>query len=1513
MEKRDYSNLPEHLPHGKLAFNDSTNELFIGAGENAPLQKVTNKEIEDELRVASIDYSGEHHTNLKDSMDANVDFVMGEFNSVQMTGEYITAQNTIPRHVKRAELKGHTEVNVIQEPSGEDVVLPYSFEEGEYVTINDTKESGALNIKLKGQTYQNILPEPTLRNEMQGKSMQRLNEGYDSIETVDGVSKSAILKGQTLVNLWKQIYGGVNVQEKVDGTTIEPYSEQYNRVLFGEEQTNPSTTVEFKTMYKLEANKTYYINTFVFDFADIDRPLIRDSINWVNLKTVLISGYPSGSILSFETTKETDHITFYYFAHSRKHGSTNYGKPFYMPIRFIVSDKLEDVTNKEFFTGMASCKMPVLTTTGKNLFDISYYGDVNNLKNTTDAYVSYKKLLKLEPNTRYIILSDNCVVPPRMWSVLGIEDKNSNRLTTVYNHNRWELETENDYGAKNSVFTTASDGLVKFVCYARYRNPDTLSQSFDNAAMFTSIMNNIRLVKDGEDTTYEPHKTNILHTSEEVVLKGIGDVQDTLNCNTGEYVERIKEIVFDGSDDEDWYFSENETDSNGIPFFENQISNLKGGSMPICDNMVVRRDRDGEKIANSTTLYGLMVNNSASPGVRIKNGATNLTDFKAILQTNPVTVQIVLATPTVKTVDLSILDQNGDTQENLHSFANGHLQVSSEAENSLLPSVQYEIPTKNSYHMDLMKTNTLYTMKAKSVSGTFTIDDTSYNVNANGTFTSPSSMTDKLLIMSNKTNEEVMLLEGNVIDKTIPYFKGIKSAFEGEEEIEIVSIGKNLCSVREYIRENLPINAYGSTSRTIIDWNIPVKPKTTYRITYKREGVNSNLLYAPAVFVDSERKEFNENLAHSDVYGKTHNKTGFELIGKQGAESGQTFTTRASDKYLHLTTANSMRDIPDYETFTYHLKDIMIEEVANDSETNYEPHKSNITKIPLLSPLRSLPNGVCDELIIDRLNHKAKLIQRVGIDDEVVSQLATPIITEIDLTSFSRTYDTTTHIYCKLKDSSISPVISSDNTISYPAILKPNTKYSVITNPTLNGHTSTPISCNLGGASIEILPDSGNCHLITTPSNLAHSNLTFTDGNGHKLCGGVMLLEGDKTGMMFNYFEGMKSVENPIVKVTNGLDELTESYKSNTLTIPTKLSLRSLPNGVCDTLDLITGEYVQNIYEYTFTGEEQFTTDGGNEKGYIYVRHNIFPNTIMKRYSYILCNQFPYSTSYNQNKHLGVSSTTVLIFTLPTTFGFTTLAQRIEYIVNLAKTTNLTVQFELKEPITTKLDLRWEDGKLFAYDGTTHFLVDIEGGHLYPVFDVDVPVNLSAEFSRLRAEKEQLQRDKDRLENQLSLVTYHKDTLYSNVQSLQTENSQLKTQAEDLQVKSNVLELKSGELEECTTRLTQSTAHLSEGLQFVDSTREKGDLELLSSDFDLDFRLMEIEFALDLTLPAQFRTKEVRNMARTPYEMAKTLILGGKYDREDMEFKLGRYLKRGQITQEQHDELLALMEANDLM
>ena len=68
-------------------------------------------------------------------------------------------------------------------------------------------------------------------------------------------------------------------------------------------------------------------------------------------------------------------------------------------------------------------------------------------------------------------------------------------------------------------------------------------------------------------TPYEPYKSNILSTPEDLELRGIGNVRDELNVATGELTQRVGEIVLDGSEDWNSYAIENdkETQSFYIP------------------------------------------------------------------------------------------------------------------------------------------------------------------------------------------------------------------------------------------------------------------------------------------------------------------------------------------------------------------------------------------------------------------------------------------------------------------------------------------------------------------------------------------------------------------------------------------------------------------------------------------------------------------------------------------------------------------------------------------------------------------------------------------------------------------------------------------------------------------------------------------------------------------------------------------------------------------------------------
>ena len=53
---------------------------------------------------------------------------------------------------------------------------------------------------------------------------------------------------------------------------------------------------------------------------------------------------------------------------------------------------------------------------------------------------------------------------------------------------------------------------------------------------------NIQLEEGSTATSYETHKSNILTVNEDVTLRGIGNVQDTLDLLTGEVTERIRRL-----------------------------------------------------------------------------------------------------------------------------------------------------------------------------------------------------------------------------------------------------------------------------------------------------------------------------------------------------------------------------------------------------------------------------------------------------------------------------------------------------------------------------------------------------------------------------------------------------------------------------------------------------------------------------------------------------------------------------------------------------------------------------------------------------------------------------------------------------------------------------------------------------------------------------------------------------------------------------------------------------------
>lgn len=103
---------------------------------------------------------------------------------------------------------------------------------------------------------------------------------------------------------------------------------------------------------------------------------------------------------------------------------------------------------------------------------------------------------------------------------------------------------------------------------------------------------------------------------------------------------------------------------------------------------------------------------------------------------------------------------------------------------------------------------------------------------------------------------------------------------------------------------------------------------------------------------------------------------------------------------------------------------------------------------------------------------------------------------------------------------------------------------------------------------------------------------------------------------------------------------------------------------------------------------------------------------------------------------------------------------------------------------------------------------------------------------------------------------------------------------------------------------------------------ESNSLDIVATTWDMDYRVCEIEWALEdsgILVVAQaaqafnLKNKVVGTMALSRYEQAKIMILGRAYVRETLERQLTTYLRHEYLTQTEYNELIALMDARELV
>lgn len=551
--------------------------------------------------------------------------------------------------------------------------------------IENKKVTGLAKLDEIEATYENDTYTPTIT--VKNKSSVKVGEGDGvdySANVMDGPAKSAILKGQTLVNLVTNPRMLINANDEVtlgdNKISITKSASGISYILF-DFLSKPSTEYTIILNFTKFSQQASYYGVYLDGvYGDINsEPFNTGSLGIIKRKF---------------TSKDTVEGLLSIGIHSDIPTGTE--------IEFNDIMVLEgDYTNIDvpYFTGIQSVKMSVLTTTGKNLIDVNHtlsltreqnpiansqdvsgteFTDVtlNSFVSTTTLpgywqYACYR-ISNAKPNTTYILsYLRNTINPPEGGSsrkhrlMLFTSEKASTNLSSLNKRIVAEITTENDG--------------VLFLCLA--------DESGNGGGIGTKTQfTDIQLEEGSVATSYEPYKSNILTVNEPVELRGIGNVKDELNLLTGEVTERIGEVVLDGSVVDNTILRK-----NGSSFLMIRFEKIGFKKINDTTNIISSKLRNAKYYSSEPFNVGDVVSDAVGWGFGIcfatNETATRDEAISYLNSLNPI-VQGYLAQESVKTVDLMPSGTHPSTTP--YCWKNGHIQLSS---SGLLPNLEYSVVT----------------------------------------------------------------------------------------------------------------------------------------------------------------------------------------------------------------------------------------------------------------------------------------------------------------------------------------------------------------------------------------------------------------------------------------------------------------------------------------------------------------------------------------------------------------------------------------------------------------------------------------------------------------------------------------------------------------------------------------------------------------------------------------------------------------------------------------------------
>jgi hypothetical protein len=264
-------------------------------------------------------------------------------------------------------------------------------------------------------------------------------------------------------------------------------------------------------------------------------------------------------------------------------------------------------------------------------------------------------------------------------------------------------------------------------------------------------------------------------------------------------------------------------------------------------------------------------------------------------------------------------------------------------------------------------------------------------------------------------------------------------------------------------------------------------------------------------------------------------------------------------------------------------------------------------------------------------------------------------------------------------------------------MIKPSTKYLIITNVTLNTGSKIIITNNESYASCftdSIVYQQNEIGIkktiLSSKSDLSNCTSilrSYTRDVG-EVKGTIQVFE-YQDGMEnwdIPYFTGMQSVKMPVLTTSNE-----DGTKTNILHTPEEVVLRSLPNGVKDTLNLNTGEYTQRIGEITFNGSEEWSESASVSQNHYCAYTSVEGSKNELSYN-IVCNSLPVRNILSAtidyegcmlNKWNSGDMANVIVKIANSKLSSTSVKGIKAYL----QSNPLTVQYELATPIVKSVDL----------------------------------------------------------------------------------------------------------------------------------------------------------------------------------------------------------------------------------